>query len=146
MAVTAATGERRQRLLTTWAAAWDRGDVDALDSLLSPRYRRHTRSAAEGRTRADLKAMILNSRVAFPDLTTMVEEIVEDGDRLAVRWRSSGTHMGYYLGVPPTKKPVTVTGATFALFDGDVIVEEWVTWDPRELLSSLGVLSVGERW
>ncbi|MFI7704087.1 ester cyclase [Nonomuraea sp. NPDC049480] len=141
----APSSERKQRLLKAWAAAWDHGDVDALDSLLSPRYRRRTRSSIEGQTREELKALILTSRMAFPNLTTVVEEIVEEGDRLAVRWRSSGTHTGFFMGVPPTKKPVTVAGATFALFDGDMIVEEWVTWDARELLSALGVLTVGEQ-
>lgn len=142
--MTAATSERRQRLIDAWSAAWDHGDVDALDGLLSRHYRRHTRSATDGQTRAEFKATITTARMAFPDLTTVVEDIVEEGDRLAVRWRSVGTHTGHFLGVPPTKKNVTVTGATFARFDGDTITEEWVTWDPRELLSALGIIAVGE--
>ena len=32
--------DRRTRIEKAWVASWDRGDVDALDGLLSPGYRR----------------------------------------------------------------------------------------------------------
>lgn len=37
-----------------------------------------------------------------------------------------------------------MNGATFARFEGDLVVEEFVTWDPRALLTALGILHVGE--
>jgi len=132
------------RVVETWAAAWDRGEVDALDSLLSPRYRRRSSPAEEGQSLAEFKASILAARSAFPDLTTTIDEIVAEGDRLAVRWHSSGRHEGSFLGVPPTNRSVEVGGATFARFEGDLVVEEFVTWDPRTLLAALGIISVGE--
>jgi hypothetical protein len=39
---------------------------------------------------------------------------------------------------------VEVSGSTFARFEGDRVVEEFVTWDPRALLSALGIISVGQ--
>ena len=32
--------DRRARIEKAWVASWDKGDVDALDDLLSPDYRR----------------------------------------------------------------------------------------------------------
>ncbi|MGW1783210.1 hypothetical protein ACWCQQ_29340 [Streptomyces sp. NPDC002143] len=49
-----------------------------------------------------------------------------------------------FLGVPPTRRYVEVSGATFARCEGDRIVEEHVTWDPRALPSALGVIRVGQ--
>ncbi|WP_149830812.1 ester cyclase [Streptomyces tailanensis] len=135
---------RATRVIATWAAAWDRGEVDALDGLLSPKYRRRTSPAEEGQSLAEFKSSILAARSAFPDLTTTIDEIVTGGDRMAVRWRSSGSHQGSFRGVPPTHRSVEVGGATFARFEGDLVVEEYVTWDPRALLTALGIISVGE--
>nr|WP_237547644.1 ester cyclase [Streptomyces sp. SID5476] len=90
------------------------------------------------------KAMIVSTRAAFPDLVTTVDDIVVEGDRAAVRWHSSGTQTNSFLGVPPTRRRVQVSGATFARFEGDRIVEEHVTWDPRALLSALGIIRVGQ--
>ena len=136
--------ERRKLIAETWAAAWDRGDVDALDGLLSPEYRRRSNPAEEGQDLAAFKGTIIAARSAFPDLKTTIEEIVVDGDRAAVRWHSNGRHDHGFLGVPATHREVEVHGATFSRFEGGKIVEEFVTWDPRALLSALGIISVGQ--
>ena len=134
---------RRNRIEQAWMAAWDRGDVDALDGLLSPDYRR-VGSTGSSQDLAEFKASIVATRSAFPDLLTVVDDIVIEGDRAAVRWHSTGSHEHSFLGVPATKREVAVSGATFARFDGDTIAEEIVTWDPRTLLTALGIISVGQ--
>lgn len=135
---------RRKAITETWAAAWDHGDVDALDTLLSPDYRRHGGGSDTGQDLATFKASIVTTRQAFPDLVTTIDEVVVEGDRAAVRWHTTGRHDGPFLGVPPTHRQVEVGGATFARFEGDRIVEEQVTWDPRALLTALGIISVGQ--
>lgn len=135
--------DRRDRIRAAWEAAWDRGEVDALDDLLGPAYRR-IGSAGAGQDAAEFKASIIATRSAFPDLVTTIDEIVVEGDRAAVRWHSVGSHEHSFLGVPATKRQVTVSGATFAHFDGDQIAEEFVTWDPRSLLTALGIIAVGQ--
>jgi len=135
--------DRRDRIQQAWEAAWDRGEVDALDDLLSPDYRR-IESAGAGHDLTEFKASIIATRSAFPDLVTTIDEIVIEGDRAAIRWHSSGTNEHSFLGVPATKRQVSVSGATFAHFDSDRIVEEYVTWDPRALLTALGIISVGQ--
>ena len=134
---------RRDLIQRVWAAAWDDGDVDALDDLLSEAYVRNGHDdSTQGRD--EFKAAILGTRSAFPDLVTNVDDVVIEGDRAAIRWHSAGKHDHSFLGVPATKRPVQVSGATFALFDGEKIVEEHVTWDPRSLLTALGIISVGQ--
>jgi steroid delta-isomerase-like uncharacterized protein len=135
---------RRELITTAWSAAWDRGDVDALDALLSPDYRRRTGTGTGGQGLAEFKASITATRSAFPDLVTTIDEVVLDGDSAAVRWHSTGRHEHAFLGIPPTHRQVEVSGATFAHFRGDRVAEEFVTWDPRSLLAALGVLSVGQ--
>jgi steroid delta-isomerase-like uncharacterized protein len=135
--------DRRDRIRQAWDAAWDRGEIDALDELLSADYRR-IGSAGEEHDVAEFKASIIATRSAFPDLVTTIDEIVIEGDRAAIRWHSTGNHEHSFLGVPATKRQVAVSGATFARFENDRIVEEFVTWDPRALLTALGIISVGE--
>jgi steroid delta-isomerase-like uncharacterized protein len=135
---------RKERVVKAWEAAWDHGDVDALDGLMSPGYVRRSTSGHQDQSREEFKAAITSARSAFPDLTTTIEEIVADGDRVAIRWHSDGRHEGSFLGVPATHRQMTVSGATFARFEGDLVVEEYVTWDPRALLAALGIIHVGE--
>lgn len=134
---------RRDRIHNAWEAAWDRGEVDALDGLLSADYRRIS-SAHASQDLTEFKASIIATRAAFPDLLTVIDDVVVEGDRAAVRWHSTGVHEHSFLGVPATKRQVEVSGATFARFAGDHIAEEFVTWDPRTLLTALGIIAVGQ--
>lgn len=134
--------ERRNRVIYAWHAAWDRGDLGPLEELLSPDYRRfgsdHTHDLAE------FKASIIATRASFPDLRTVIDEIVVEGDSAAIRWHSVGRHERSYFGVPATRREVSVSGSTFARFENDRVIEEHVTWDPRALLAALGILIVGQ--
>ncbi|MBC9730749.1 flavin reductase [Streptomyces sp. TRM68367] len=140
-----APADRTSRIRSAWRAAWDQGYVEALDDLLSPSYVRRRGPAAATQDRDQFKDSIRAVREAFPDLRTEIEDIVEDGDRLAIRWRSTGRHTGTFLGVPPTGKPVEVSGATFTRFDGSEVAEEWVTFDSRQLLEALGIITTTQR-
>ncbi|WP_326672548.1 flavin reductase [Streptomyces canus] len=137
--------DRSSRIRSAWRAAWDQGHLDVLDDLLSPSYVRRRGPASVTQDRDQLKDSIRAVREAFPDLRTEIEDIVEDGDRLAIRWRSTGRHTGDFLGVPPTGKPVEVSGATFARFEGPSVAEEWVTFDSRQLLEALGIIATTQR-
>ncbi|MBO8185146.1 ester cyclase [Streptomyces spirodelae] len=134
---------RRALIRSVWEATWNRGDVDALDELLSSDYLRHS-SEPHPQNLRTFKASILATRSAFPDLSTTLDDILIEGDRAAIRWHSTGNHEGSLMGVPATKRRVEVGGATFARFEEDRIVEEFVTWDPRALLSALGIIHVGQ--
>ncbi len=134
----------RQRVHDAWVAAWDKGDVNALDGLLAESYRRRGDPDDEGQSLAEFKASIIATRSAFPDLLTTIDDILVDGDRVAVRWHSVGHHARSFLGVPATHRRVEVSGATFSRIENDMVVEEFVTWDPRALLTALGIITVGE--
>ena len=131
---------RTDVVLSAWRAAWSDGDVEAFEGILAPRYVRHTKSGDEDVD--SLRRAITDSRAAFPDLETEILQSVEQGDMVAIRWRSRGTHTGSFMGVPSTDRTVTVVGASFCRFADGLLAEEWVVWDPRELLSAMSILTV----
>ncbi|MEO6826584.1 MAG: ester cyclase [Microbacteriaceae bacterium] len=132
---------KRQMILTAWNRAWGDGEPAAFGQLLAPGYVRHSKSGSEDY--ASLKKSILTMHEAFPDFTTDILSIVEDVETAAIHWQSRGTHQGSFMDVPATGRSVTVTGASFLRFQDDRIAEEWVVWDPRELLSALGIWQLG---
>jgi len=125
-----------------WHEAWDEGNVDALDELLTDGYTRLTQGSDSALTAAEFKQEILATRQAFPDLVTTIDDIVQDGDRVAIFWSSSGTHRGELLGVPATRRRVVTYGSNLCTVADGKLTHERVTWDPRHLLSALGISTV----
>jgi steroid delta-isomerase-like uncharacterized protein len=131
---------RTEFVLDAWRAAWGNGEVEAFERILAPGYVRHTKSGDEDVEK--LRQAINDSRAAFPDLVTEILQSVEQDDMVAIRWTSHGTHTGSFMGVPSTERSVTVYGASFCRFADGLLAEEWVVWDPRELLSAMSILTV----
>ena len=131
---------RTEFVLNAWRAAWGNGEVEAFERILAPGYVRHTKSGDEDVEK--LRQAINDSRAAFPDLVTEILQSVEQDDMVAIRWTSHGTHTGSFMGVPSTARTVTVYGASFCRFADGLLAEEWVVWDPRELLSAMSRLTV----
>src|SRR5215203_4842223 len=66
---------------------------------------------------------------AFPDVKVTMHDIFGKGDRVAYRWSASGTHLGEWMGVPPTGLHLTTTGITIHRIVGGKCVEGWVSVD-----------------
>jgi steroid delta-isomerase-like uncharacterized protein len=83
---------------------------------------------------------VLASRTAFPDQRVTVDDLLADGDRVAVRFTFRGTHRGDLLGFAPTGRRVEVHGVAIYRIAGGRIAEGWVGFDVLGLLDQLGVL------
>jgi len=132
---------RSEAILKAWNGAWGDGDLAAFEILLAPDYVRRSKSGSEDY--ASLRKTIEAMHAAFPDSRTEILDIVEDCNKVAIHWQTTGTHQGEFMDVPATGRSVNVTGASFLRFENDKLAEEWVIWDPRELLSALGIWHLG---
>ncbi|MGO3153495.1 MAG: ester cyclase [Galactobacter sp.] len=124
-----------------WTKAWHDGDTAAFESVISPDYVRHSKTGTE--SIEDVRRQIKEQHAAFSDFTMNVLDVVEGENDAAIRWRSTGVHTGEYMGVPPTGRTVSVVGASFVKFEDGLVVSEAVIWDPREMLSAVGIWHLG---
>jgi len=75
---------------------------------------------------------------SFSELTPIeVHDIVANGDKVVVRWSSTGRHSDEFMAIPATGRRVTVKGiAIFRLADGK-IVDLWQEMDIIGLLQQI---------
>jgi steroid delta-isomerase-like uncharacterized protein len=117
---------------------WNNGRLDLLEELLSPDFRAHDPTAPGGLvSRGAIREVLEQIRVTFPDIRREVCDYVTQGDKIAVRWRTIGTHRGPFAGMAPTGRQVVVTGITFYRIAGGRIAEEWVEMDSAGLSRQL---------
>jgi predicted ester cyclase len=74
---------------------------------------------------------------AFPDLKIIIQDLVAQGDSVAVRWTASGMHTGPHLGIAPSMKLVAFRGISWLRFSEGLIVEGWESWNRGRLLNEL---------
>ena len=78
--------------------------------------------------------------VGFPDLHSTIEDIVTEGDKLALRFRVEGAHTGEFLGMAPTNAKINVRDIEIFRIANGQIVEAWDQIDMFGLMQQLGAI------
>lgn len=105
--------------------------ADQIDHTLPPNLPPNTTGTKQG------IAMFLR---AFPDVHSSLDDVIAEGDRVAVRYTSQGTQRGVFGGLPPTGRQVTVPSYLVARIANGKIVEMWGLDDRLGMLQQLGVV------
>jgi steroid delta-isomerase-like uncharacterized protein len=135
------TENNKAAIRRVYEEAISRGNMAVIDELVSPDYVEHDPNYPQPvRGPEGLKQYFLAFRSAFPDLHLTIEDIVGEGDTVAVRHTTRGTQKGDLLGIPPTGKQLTTTGMTIQRFVDGKLVETWVNADSLGMLQRLGVI------
>jgi hypothetical protein len=87
----------------------------------------------------DFKQMESEWYDAFPDLHVTIDDMVAEGDKVAIRITWTGTHKGEIMGIPPTNKKVTGSLIAIDRFAGGKIVEDNGQFDALGLMRQLGL-------
>src|SRR5580692_12996616 len=77
-------------------------------------------------------------KAGFPDAQIAPEQMVADGDNVAVAYTLSGTHEGEFQGIEPTHLKISVRGVQIGRFEDGKIVERWGASDELGILRQLG--------
>jgi predicted ester cyclase len=117
---------------------WNLDDPTVVQRLIDPAYKAHDPTMRRESGPVGFSRVVAIFREGFPDLRFIIEETVEQGDKLAVRFTLHGTHRGVFVGIEGTGKVIAIRGMVLAHFRAGRLVEEWVNWDSLGLIRQLG--------
>jgi steroid delta-isomerase-like uncharacterized protein len=89
------------------------------------------------RSPSDFKQSRRKMLDAFPDLRLTVEDAIEQGEKVVVRWSARGTHTGDGLGLPATNRPIEIRGMTWLEFRDRQVVRGWDSWNLGGMIGRL---------
>ena len=95
------------------------------------------------RSRAEYKQFFREFGAAFTGMSYRTEEVVAEGDRVAVRFAVEVDHTGPYAGIAPTGRRVGFTGMVLYRLEDGLIAETWLQLDALALLGGIGALQPG---
>ena len=87
-----------------------------------------------------LKEVFARLLRVFPDLHVTIEDLIEEGEKVVSHNTVTGTHLGDYMGHPPTGKPVAYNEIFIFRFAGGRIAETWGVVDVLSQMRQLGLI------
>jgi steroid delta-isomerase-like uncharacterized protein len=114
-------------------------ELDAYFALLAPEYIEHV-SVIGDQPRENVIKTVPGFFQAFPDIQANIEDMVAEGDKVAIRVTWRGTNGSEFLGRPPTVNKVEITNHAIIRISGGRWAETWAMVDNLGLLQQLGVI------
>ncbi|MCY9696988.1 ester cyclase [Paenibacillus alginolyticus] len=81
------------------------------------------------RTPANYADHVREMIAAYGDFHLEVQELIAQDDRVYVRWKQTGTHIGEVDGFPPTGQTVIEIASAVYRIENERIVEYWIQID-----------------
>jgi predicted ester cyclase len=84
-----------------------------------------------------LKEHIREVEAGFPEYKLEVQEMISEGDLVAIRGTVLGTHKGAYAGIPPTGRQIKLEVMVFYRIRDGRISQFWLQTDSKALIDQL---------
>ena len=116
---------------------WSRGDLAVANQLYSPAFIGHFVVGPEWKGIEGIRNEVRRHRASFPDWQETVDDSIAEGDRVVIRFHSTGTHRGTFAGMAPTGRKIAIREIAIYRLAGGKIVEQWGMPDLHGLLTQL---------
>ena len=131
-----------ESLYRRWLSeVWEQGHTDVAGELIADDLIDHNPYLGQPPGLAGHNWAAAMVRRAFPDLRFTADVVISDGQFVVGRWTMTGTNTGTFdlFGLPPTGRPVAMTGQEiFRARDGK-LAEIWHQEDVPGMLRQLGL-------
>lgn len=114
------------------------GEIAVIDELIADDFVEHESMPGVPSTREGVGVWVALMRSAFPDLVVTVNNVAVEGNEIWVHSVIRGTHLGTFMGIPATGRPVEIAGFDRVRVRDGKAVEHWGITDNLALLQQLG--------
>jgi predicted ester cyclase len=132
--------EENKTLVRALLEALDDHGPKAIEPFVSPDVRMHMPFSPEPLNRTQWQEFSTAFLRGVPDGRHHFEDILGQGDLVAIRGTYTGTHQGELMGIPATGRPIDMTWTMIARVVNGQLVEGHVIVDALGMLQQLGAI------
>jgi len=132
--------EQNKGLVKRMYEAWEKGDFEAYKEVVAPEYAWYMPSnSPKPMSREETIEFGKMVRIAFPDISYSIEELIAVEDRVISRFIVRGTHEGEFQGIPATGNKIESSGVMISRIENGKIVEDKEELDQLGMMMQLGM-------
>lgn len=129
--------ENKKTVRRFYEEVLEKGNLAIIDEMVADNYKEHETIPGIEPNKTGLKEWIKMTRSAFPDLKMEVEDMIAEGDKVAVMARMKGTHQGEFLGKKGTGRKLDMPFVDVILFKDGKVMEHWGYTDNLKMMEQL---------
>ena len=119
--------------------AFVKGRPDNLDEIVSEGFTPRTWPSVEPGVES-LKQTVTRMASGLSDVRFEIEDLIAEGDRVAVRLTAHAVHRGDFMGMPAAGKGYTIAEQHIFRIEDGKIAEHWHVADMLGMMRQLGAL------
>jgi len=123
-----------------FAQALNEKRVQAFDEFIHADYNNHNPYVQPGP--AGVKAFFEHYLTAFPDTKVVMDDVIEEGDRVSARFTYNGTFTKPFLGYAPNQAPIQLRSIDIWRVKEGKFVEHWDELNLLEVFQQIGAATV----
>ena len=113
------------------------GNKAAADELVAPDFTPHSWGQMQPGVES-LKAAQRRVMAGLSDARMTIEDVIAEGDKVALRLTSHGRHSGEFMGMPPSNREYTISEIHIFRIEDGKVAEHWRDADMLGLMQQLG--------
>jgi len=113
---------------------FEQGHVDVVDELCTDDFIGHTWGNAD---REGLKAAMARVAKGLADVRFVIDDMIAEGDEVAVRLTASARQVGEFMGMPPSGKTYEIGEIHIFRVADAKVAEHWHQFDSASLMKQL---------
>jgi steroid delta-isomerase-like uncharacterized protein len=131
-----------KHLPRVFAQALNEKRMELFDDFIHPEYNNHNPRVQPGL--AGVKAFFRHYLDAFPDTEVVIQDVIEENDRISARFTYDGTFRKPFMGYRPNSAPVQLRSIDIWRVKDGKFVEHWDELNLLEVLQQIGAATVGK--
>ncbi len=127
----------KEQVQKFYEVLWDGHDKDAMPSVLHEDFSFRGSLGQEKRGHNGFAEYVDMVHTALGNYKCIIEELVEEGEKVFVKLSFTGIHRDRFMGYSPSHKHLTWQGCALFTFKGERISDVWVLGDLKKLEEQL---------
>lgn len=119
---------------------FNKGNMAFIDEHTATDFVEHTPSPGQEQGIESFKKFVAAWRAAMPDLKFAVNEVVSEGDLVAIHVTQSGTMQGDLFGPAAKGKRMDVSGIDLVRIKDGKMTEHWGYYEEAKMFTQLGLM------